>query len=496
MTKQFFERNDRYLFPLFLFIALAYYSSKLNYYLIPNSDFFLYLSEGKALLTNPFFVPLSPPLYSVIVSALEAALPFRHAGEYGGILINNVCFILTLYLMGRMLRTWLGFPYYYLPILLIAFNPLMLGVNWQPNNSALFLTLIVLTIAIHRKHPTISYICMVLAYFCRYEAIILIPVLVLWDLLERKRIVRPIALALCLLPIAGWIYRTSATGNQYFDEISARKHEVPNILYLKNSFTVTPFYVPTNYYAGLARSLSPAVLTLTAIVIVWIFIGAVRAYRDRQWELVAAFSILILYSVLHVLFPDANLRYSYPALPFVYMFYFWPLVYMKRPEPAVRVIVLAIVCDIFFSMVVNQYAHQEFLTQERWIKSEKRFAAEWLNGNIKRPVTVYAFEYFVEAYYNTNKLVTYATDYRQKEFQASLCDSKQGIVIVVDNQVEEPGYYFDYVNNLGFFKDFVKSSDIADFRMIWDYKRDDRWAKIYQQVRRPAYCSLNYPLPT
>lgn len=454
---------------------------------MPDSDFFSYIDEGRRLLSNPLTRVVSPPLYSVIVYLFEALLPIRHAGVVGGTVFNIFCFVASLWFLWKLSKQWLGW-FGLLPVILLSVNPLAFFVNLQPLNLPLATLFVLMAMYYNEKRPVFSYVLALTAFFSRPEAACILVVFLVRDLVMKKRAPHLGWLIVALFVVAAWYLRPmlDAQKSDYLAEIVARKNEIPNVAFLRNSFAIAPFL--TLSQDSINEAFNPLRLNADTSIIallsmVWITCGVAHCYKKRLGLPITAFGYTALYTLVHVLFPDRVLRYSYPITPFVYMLLFWPALIINGHSPKIQkagsVLIMTIVTTVIVvSIWLNGAA---YLETQRWIKAEKRFVAEWFNAHAQKPTVVYAFDFVVSKYYTDNPNVVYADIIDPHSWSDDLCTHPQDMYVVIDSYTEGPGYYFDYINGLNYFVHISQSKDVQQYLLLMKkISIHQWWARIYK----------------
>jgi hypothetical protein len=215
--------------------------------------------------------------------------------------------------------------------------------------------------------------------------------------------------------------------------------------------------------------------------------------RNKHIEPLLLWGYVVGYTVIHIIFPDRVLRYSYPLLPFLCALLFWPALVMQGRIPKIKkVMSAATICGLFVYIVFNT-AHNggKYLDSMRWDKPERRVVAEWFNTRVNHPVVVYAFEYWVSEYYTDNPNVTYASTVRPLSWTQDLCRYDEDVYIVLSLQTEERGSYFDHLNGIDYFKKLSSNKENSRYLTLIKTivmntsEGTSRWAKIYRFNKAP-----------
>ena len=489
--KQIVLNTFRRAFPYFLLVFLVgvfcYLCLNIHRISVPDSDFFLYVDEGRKFLFNPFAGIVTSPIYSVIVYLFERFLPIKYPGVTGGIIFNITCFTVSLYFVWLLSKRWMGW-FAIIPLVLMAVNPLAIVVHLQPLNLPLATMLVLMAIYYDGKQPRLSYGLGIVAFFVRPEMAVIFVVIFIRDLAVQKRLAHPVLLLVAVVLIALWYFRplTAPQNNDYLAEIIARRSEIPNVAFLRNSFAIAPFLTLSQDSINDAfNPLRPGADTnvIAALSLVWILCGVAYSYKNRLSQPLFIFGFVVFYSLIHVLFPDRVLRYSYPITPFVYMLLFWPVIMLNgHPARAQKIVSIGAVSIIFMVVILSVCLNgSSYIETQRWIKGEKRFAAEWFNAHVTSPTVVYAFEFWVSRYYTDNKNVLYADTENHRSWSNDLCTYTQNIYVVIDSQTEEKVYYFDSVGGINYFVRIHQSKEAPQYLLpITRITAGRRWAEIYE----------------
>ena len=468
-------------FILFLIGVGVLFIWSLHYFYAPNSDFFLYLTEGHALTKSPFARVVAPPLYSIIVFCLETALPIRSPGFIGGALLNIVLFVLTLYFMWDLSKRWLG-AYAYVPVVWMLMSPLSYPVNLQTTNMPLALLFVIMSLDYNDTNPITSYILAALAVFSRIESIVLFAIFIVFDLAKRKRIRAPLILFVCAAiaccSLLGPLLRPN--GLDYIHEIVARRAEVPNVLFITNSFFIIPFSAISKFRTTV--SFFSEVSFFTAATIMWLTAGAWYCYKRHMYEPFMLLGYISMYSVIHLVFPDAAFRYSYLVLPGIFILLCWPAAITGKKAPQyIRICTVIIVVSL--TGLIGSFFYTDglpYVDRERLIDSEIRLTADWFSGAIHSPSDVYVFEPYVYRYFSNNRYVIYPDTFHAYNWVRDLCAQRNRTYFVLDSRSSADGGYWDYQNGLGFFHLIATSTETRHaLSIVHTISMGDHWAKIY-----------------
>ncbi len=481
MKKYSFNRTNIFL-SIFLIGVFIWISTQMNTYIVPNSDFLNYLNVGQRMLANPIDpVITSAPLYSVIVYMLEIVLPMSSPGVFGGISINIIFLILTLYFAWILSRRWLG-AYALLPVVFFAINHVTLSVVLQPSNIPLALLFVFVAMYQYPIAPSTAYLLVILAMLTRIEAIVLFPLFFILDIFYFRKFRCPKIIIALFAVVVIWYIRPVVPRDNYVEEMVNRSAEIPNMAFLKNSFIRAPFSYNLLLFTKQFDSF-PYESIVLMLVLTWLLFGAIYFYRRDQMSTLLMCGFVVGYTVIHFIFPDPVIRYSYPLLPFVYILLCWPIALLRNKRSIYQKVCIAVVMTVLSSLILffSLINGPMFTNDQRWDRAERRFASEWLNANIHRKIVVYSFEYYVYQYYIKNPLVRVIDTTKLSTWSQDFCSQGTDIYVVFDNQTDGQGGYFDHLNGLGYFQALQKSKDLmSNLILVKSIRLDKRHADIYK----------------
>lgn len=480
------KKNTKFFVISYLCFFFLYFISQIHFFYVPDSDFFQYIGDGRTILQNPLAKIVTPPLYSIIIYLFETYLPIATPGITGGIFLNIISLIFSLYFLWLLIRKEFKI-YAFLPLTILALNPLTRIVYLQPLNIPLATLFVLIAIYYYRKYPLLAYAFTLLAFFCRTESIILCAAFVLYDIFVLRRIKIHFGLLIVLFVAALTFLRPliSFDKQDYYSEIIARRNEIPNFTFARNSLATAPFLIfSKSQLTGGNVPFRPVSLDslIMLLYVFWVVMGVILCFRKKIYMPLLFFFYFIFYIILHMIFPDSVLRYSYPTLPFGYVLLFWPTALLYTQRTLLKALVhLIFVASLTLYICIRAITiGQEYLNNQKWVKAEKRIAAEWLNDNIKKPTTVYTFEFWVSQYYSRNMNVTYANSVNPHAWQEKLC-RENNVIIIIDNQTQNPISYFDSLNGLDYFAKIKYSEELQqDLLLLKKIDLGYRWAEIYQ----------------
>ncbi len=489
MHIRFDKKQRRHIFNIvflcFLGYIFYYFVTKIGAYYSPNSDFFIHLAEGHALVSNPLSRVTAPPFYSIVVYLLETLLPIPLAGFKGGALFNTVCLIVSLYYLWLLSKKWLGI-YALIPLVWFICNPLTFTVTLQALNQPLSLLLVILALYYHNKSPVISYAFALLAFFARIESIALFGVFFIYDRITYRSIRKPRLLFLSLAIACLWLSAPllQPSNRDYTTEILHRWEEIPNLEFLTNSFYIAPFSIISKLDVRINSFRLASYKTLFSVLsFLWITIGVLYCYKKRLYPPALLYGYIISYCLIHIIFPDAVLRYSYLILPFIHILFCWPILIAKRSTVAVSQF-LSIVSIAILSCIIILYSWTDgraYANNEVLIDIETRLATEWFNENVQNPAFVYFFQSWVAAYFSTNKNIEYSYNDDIHYASRNMCSHNKDVYIVIDSHVVTDNSYFDTLHCLNFFKRINSSTEAQkSLILLKSMSIQNHWTTIYR----------------
>ncbi len=473
-----------YILSFLLTCVSIWLLTKIHLFYVPNSDFMNYLNVGRRMFINPMDpVITSAPLYPVIIWIFEILVPIESPGVIIGIVFNIICFIATLYVMWMLIRRVMS-QHALIPVVLFAVNPLSLYVVLQPSNLPLAVLFVFLAILTHKHKPIYSFSMLFLGSITRIEVLVLFAIIMLHDLFILRKNRCPKGLLILFILLFAWYARPVMPHDNYVSEISHRLIELPNLAFIRNSVLRAPFSINLLTSHKIFDYTSPESF-LVLMLLFWLFIGA-RIYKKESPEYsTMTNSFMLSYGLIHLLFPDRTIRYSFPLLPFVYVFLFLPFrgVFRFRKTDytgIMRYAVIFIACGI----AVLSFTHgSTYTNDQRWDRAERRLVSEWLNTYIRSPSVVYAFEPYVHRYYNKNNNIQYHTTHDQSAWKNELCMEKRDVYIIFDNQTTSSGSYYDHINGLDYFLAMQQSTEaMKQLKIVHSIKAGHRYANVYRFI--------------
>lgn len=463
-----------------------------EYFPVPNQDFLGFIRDGNRLLD--FTIPQGikhPPIYSLAVVLLGKIINHSHPEQVGGIYLNILLYLMTLFMLWKLLKRYLGNLVSLLTVTLIVTNPLSYYVVLQPLNIVSFSATIVLVMLMRqKKYYKFAYLIAGLGYLVRFESILLILTMAFVDLFATKKKKETLKLVLIsTIPILIWeilIYSNNIHGNSYLREILQRKDEIPNWSFLKNTFRVVPF------------NLNPYQVNLPifiAISLIYSMLGILVAFLKRKINILIFFLFLMLYSFLHLFFPDSAKRYSYPVLWITYVASLWPVYLLSRDSNTFSgklayALSIFIVTTAIIVVSHNFIQIESFLKERRYHRFESVIIAEWVsNQKLEETTKVLTFEPSLVRYFTKRNQFSYIyvpSTIWQKCTKIDCLFSElstledRDLLVVIDSYTQGTTLYMDKQNGINFFNNFESSAELSKYNLIAELNSNGKWVRIYK----------------
>jgi hypothetical protein len=440
----------------------------IDYFSVPDTDFFAYVDQGKNFFSHPFSSGKYPIGYPLIVYALEHVLPIPNPGIRGSIFLNINAFIASCFLLFTLLRKKINF-FSCIPVLLLLINPLTYSMILTSGNETMFI-LGILGVWFLRDRQY-RYWAYILAYICllfRHEAIVLIPALIAYDYMEGKKVFSAVVMYACVCLI---IYVFAfASGGEYMKEIIGREAEIPNMTFLKNSFFLYPFMI---------RNILPIQIISS---FVGFLCGAWIYMRKKNSSMMFGVLCIVFYSCIHIFFPDSSSRYSYIVLWFIYpvvlhmsisciQFFTNNTLYRK----ILYLYICVLVCIVGYTLAQSLFIDYPY---DRYYRLESKLAAEWFDAHVHSQATVFTHSPEIVKYYMKSPFVWLTSN--KADFFNIIDTDKEHIIIVMDSYKMTQSFLFLDPLGVDFRQTFTPEFVEANFQLIDTvYKNDEHWAKFY-----------------
>ncbi len=369
-NKAFTRKQEATILFLLLVGSLLLYLGFFNDFVVPRSDFFAF--HDKALSYLNFELPSHykrEPLYPALIALFSAT--FNSSTLFAAETINLVLAVINVALVYSISAFFLGRTGFFVA-LFFAINPSTVEMASQPILETLFLTGILATLLFSLKNQARGYLAAFLASLVRYEAVFLIPILVLKDFFIIKKRLRAVLLGLLSsIGIIAWmalsIFHHSGEVNPYISQLSLGIGEVRFLYNIPLTvFSFIPGFSLASFYFKLLVVIS-SILGLVGIFCL------VRSSFSLVFTIMCFF---IVYFVVHALYPSINapLRYVWPILWIFYLFIFKGiqvlLSYIEENNAAsllnFRPLRFLVMFCVILSILVNFFVLKKIYDTERW----------------------------------------------------------------------------------------------------------------------------------
>lgn len=305
------------LLGLILLAALALYLRFFNSLAVPNPDFFEY--RGYALSFLQLSLPdgfKRFPLFPLLIGIVSLVMPGSEPELMAALTLNLVLAVVSLWLIYRITRQFVAPSTSLAIVTLCIVNRAMVYSVSEAMSEITILTTILLVIHLGLRKSPWAYVAAFAASLTRFEAAMLIPLLVLQDRLTTTGARKTRSLvwgALASLGIVGWmVLSLQARESAYLSEMLARPSE--GLVFLKGLLRV-PWDFILGHFFGMAAV--RRVVFLAGIVLMGT--GAVVLLRRHQNRMILILGNLATYTAIHLAFPAHVDRYIVPVLWILYL---------------------------------------------------------------------------------------------------------------------------------------------------------------------------------
>ncbi len=321
-----------------ILLAFGVYQSILyfGHQVVPNSDFPSFVGVARTILR--FEIPASfkrLPGLGILQIGLSKFISGSHPVLTAGWLLNAICHplsIVLLYLIGKRVlgKSALGFA------LIIAVNPWVVSMLAQPmaETTLLFFTLLTFYLILRRTHW--CYLAACLASVIRYDAIVLVMVAFLVNIVihktKRERIQVIIWAFLASIPLALWMLGTkinweTSSKSDYFGLFISSRHVGLAFFDLLWQSTFQPLLqipswlkailvqAPTAAQKASIQSANDILFGLSkTMAVIGIAAGSVYALVKKQWQAIALFLFFAITAAVHTRRAVSTQRYTFPLI--------------------------------------------------------------------------------------------------------------------------------------------------------------------------------------
>lgn len=383
----------------------------INYIKFPNSDFFQYIDDGRQYLQFKLPHSIHPPPFAPIMICLVSKLftNVEYPELFSAHLINIICATFTLlniYLIFSKTKPWIGL----FTVILVATNKIYITTSLNITNEVIFLFFLTSTLlAYSKKYYRLSYFLSGFSFFIRYEAIIVPTAIFINQYFKKKPKIKFFHLLLAFAPVIFWLLvlnfhslGNSIFQNAYIDEIIAGANKIPNFDSTKSLLTLI-LSNPTNYFIKIVvpnkqiqlDQLVPYLNNIFSFIILFTcFKSIFSKKKDILTKIIC--SILPLFLVFNVLFPNFNIRY---LLPLIWIVYF---ILLNRKNKLVLITLFII------SLALNCFTLTKYSPYDTsFVKSEYKIISDWINHQKFSNQTIFfVYDPRLLSYFHNNKSVT------------------------------------------------------------------------------------------
>lgn len=341
-----------------------------------DPDFFQFLNDSTYYLTgklppfiqslpaNPFLIGFFSQFTNGKITEIEVAL-----------LLNALFSTAAVGLLYFVTKKTTGSIYALLLSIFLITHPVIFHSAISNNTEILFsLFLVIILWLVSFGYKSILYFISAIAVLIRYEALLLFPTFLSYDLLLKSNYKKVfldsllfIIPAICLLSIL-LLQNTSQTvvGTPFLQEVIDRQDDLPELRFFTNlSFVLVPF-IKDYFYPILGYIMSITVLSLMVILTI---MTASRTYlfkTDKFRVVLVCLLFTFAYLLFHMLFPAYLERYMVPIIFLLSYTFISVITYFQKIK--VKSVVLA---GILFIILVNSMAlFSEYMLQQSLASSD------------------------------------------------------------------------------------------------------------------------------
>ncbi len=365
-----------------------------NLIIIPDSDFFGYLSDGHHFLHFQFSEIRYPSLYSIMVSLPTEIFHVRFLDLKFAVALNIFFISLYSWFAERFAKDFFHEKSLLL-VLLLSTNYVFWHLALQPLNMALFSFLSVFVFWLDQKEKTTDAILLSgFGYLVRPESIALLCALVVRHLFIRKNKKLLPYLGVSFLTFLFWetvVYFHSAEHNRYLTEFVSNKRELINTEFFNQTFGWYLFYLK-GYWQNVLK-FATLLCCVFSIFLIW------KKQKEEMYTLVF-FSFF--YFLIHLFYPFSPASYSFPLLLPIYFLLLFPFAknnFLSKKGSIISIIII-LVASHNASVI---YSNLQF---DRYFKSENAILVQWIiSQNFHSQIGIYTLEPWIAEYYVTNPFV-------------------------------------------------------------------------------------------
>lgn len=310
-------RDEAVLLGLLAVGVLIYWTLQYQPFFLPNNDFPSFERTARSLAA--FELPRSfqrMPIYPALMALVASLLPEPHPYLHAALLLNIGFSLGTLWLLFLLARHAFGRGALLVP-LLFAVSTQFQSMGLQPLVEPSLGFFVVLAFVLFQRRSGWQWAAAFAAALSRYEAAMLIPVLVVAGFIEDRRFWRPVLLGALassgLLIWAGLGAVHGSGGSTYLDMMKGM------------GFAAAPEFLDRSIkepFRGLYRgTLGPGLVFFLALVGIPLALGIARGLRTFRREALALLGFTAACVGVIVVFGINKARYVYPT-EWIWLFFF------------------------------------------------------------------------------------------------------------------------------------------------------------------------------
>jgi hypothetical protein len=135
---------------------------------------------------------------------------------------------------------------------------------------------------------------------------------------------------------------------------------------------------------------------------------------------------------------------------------------------------------IFSAIIAGGFSRfYQIIARDRFLNSELRVAAEWLNSNIKHNSLVYTYQPWVFDYYTHNPYITYIYNNSVHLFEKNLKTSDADVLLLLQDHYDVNNLYLDTANGIELYRLLYDRIGTYPFKKIHTVTSFGRQISIY-----------------
>jgi hypothetical protein len=418
----------------------------------------------------------APPGNPVLIGLASLFFRFSESYELVNVIFINIIFsTLSLFIFWKISRKYIG-NYFLLLIIIIVTSPYYHKVVLGGTSEILFTFFVFLTLYLREiKRYQFSYLVAGTSFLFRYEAIALLVPLILSDIFNKKPLWKNIKLILYgILPVISILLIISIKnpggnilGNHFIIEIIQGIQVFPNYESLLS--------IPKLFFGN----------TLTTnVLIVFLFFSYLcyslfLIYRKREINLIIIGNFIILYILIHLIFPVFEKRYLFPITALLYLVLLLPCYFlylkMKRGNNTAFFFYktgFILLCILISLLNLNAY-YNRLISNNRDSGKEIIIFSEWMNNKqFSDKVYVITYPHWIHEYFNKNSKVKY----KNTEFYFSKINNATNLklIFVYDSYIDQ-----NKDGSIDKLKAMDSNPDNYNFHLLTTLQDENKWVRIY-----------------